>query len=164
MAHEFTLTDRNGDEHHYVVMAHPASEGERVVFALAELAPEPLLALIGSFEGGLDDMLVRLQKIQESDTDGDGDDTDDDDTDDDASDFNLDAFGPALTKALRRMDGPALRQMVLSHTKRDGKLLSQRGVYDKAFSRNYAEMFKAAFEVCRYNGFFPEFGTTLGTG
>lgn len=147
MQHRFTLVDRDGATHEYITDAHPATEGEAIVLQLAALAPEPLLAAIDSLKGSIgksldEDVSTLLEQALDQ--------------------VDWSALGGPLASALSRMDGQALRRAILKHTMRDGKRLAG-DAFEKAYARNYGELFRAVVEVCRFNGFFPEFGTTSTT-
>ena len=138
--HTFELTDRNGDVHRYACMPHDANDGEIVVLELLRLVPEPLAAFLGSFDGGLED----VERMLSGEVEG---------------GLDLSGLGEALSGVLGKLDGPKLRRLILANTSRDGDRLSDRTAFGKAYQRNYGELARALVEVCRYNAFFPEFGT-----
>lgn len=135
--HEFSLTDRKGVSHAYILHLHPGTEGAAIAAALnlAGLGPlgealQGLLAEGGSVKDLLDspDLLKSLKAGE---------------------------FGTKLAASLRGLDLAALSGLLLGLTTRDGERLGNRAVFDKAFAGNYGELAQAAWRSIALNGFLP---------
>lgn len=148
---DFTLTDADGAEHEYTVVAHPTSDGFRVTRTIAAALIDPLaqtglpalLRLVPvAIKRGLDeDGNVDLARL-----------IDDEDLDEQLGRLNLSEVGPGLRRAIESFDEDLVKQ-ILSLTTRDGSELRGRH-FDKAYQRNYGELYDAAWEVCTFNRFF----------
>lgn len=151
--HTFTLKDRNGADHSYLVTEHPAGDGMAVLYDLISLGAGPVLTLCGA--------ALRSDEVLRSVVAALGDDAPAFGVADLAKlvgGVNLDQVGTALGAALATGRGPALTRRILSRTHRDGKSLDGVGL-DLAYQANYREMMTAVWKVCAINGFFPELGT-----
>lgn len=137
--HEFELQDADGQSHRYHVVPHGAVDGEAIVYRLAELLAEPLAALVDGAGEKLDLSNVDLDTILEQ--------------------LDIRELGKAVRSALAGSRMAELRAAVLRHTSRDGKKLSDATSFNEAYQRNYGELFRAVFEVTRFNRFFPGLST-----
>ncbi len=159
MADTFTLKDRNGDEHEYIVMPHPATEGMALsAEVLGLLTPTLLSALGGALESddlrtavlgalgpgngvsdrkkGVSDLLKMASGVDWSKV---GDDV--------GSMFRSPRFVPLMRQLLKytsRGDSNGMRS------------LSNEADFEIAFAANYMEAYQAAWRVCVVNGFFPD--------
>ena len=145
---DFKLADASGVVHEYTVVPHGATQGERIVLSLLSYLPEPLAVLLGGLDGfdSIDDLKgADLPKLLEG--------------------LDLSQLGAAVGKALREAVAqiPTLRAEILAHTMRDGKRITG-AQFDAAYQRNYLELGRALFEVCRFNGFFPGLSTPDNNG
>lgn len=133
MSYSFTLTDADGAEHTYEIMArHAAEPGFALMAEVGALVSGPLAALMaglavgkaGADLGGL-----------------------------------LAPVGPELGRALLSLRDLALVKRILAHTLRDGKPLvgspAAAANFNAAFQGNYAELLQAVWEVVSYNRFLP---------
>lgn len=128
------------DDHSYVVIPHPTGELGRLAMKLAVGAAGPIATIIqaqkglkASVEGG---------DLQSADL-----------LDVDLSAIDVNALQDALFAVLDRISDAEV-ELIFKHTKRDGAALSVKTNYDKAFRGNWAEWFKAIFQILKANGFF----------
>lgn len=138
--HEFTLSDADGASHRYQVTAHPPDEGEQIVAALAALSVAPMVVAIGGMllEG---DTLDPAELLGELDV---------------TTSSDLAELGDAIRASLQGAGLPKLRAALLHYAIRDGKQMRDPVPFGQAYARNYAEMYRACWEVARYNRFFPQ--------
>ena len=125
--HKCRIADRDGVEHDYLIVLHPASEGEELMWQLAAMAGESLGGLRAGALGG-----------QGLDADAD-----------------FAAMGRDLANALRRTNMGDFRAKVLKHATRDGQALANPINFNAAYQANYGELLKAIREVLRVNRLFP---------
>jgi hypothetical protein len=143
--HNFTLADRHGEEHAYQCTEHPTDEGFDLQLDLAEiLATVPSVVLAG---------LEAMESL---------------DTPDDAKPGNAPAppvFNPAalggavaaIPQAIAKAGGHRLLVRILKHTKRQAvdkgtfQPLSSELQRDEAYAGNYAELYRAVWEVVKAN-------------
>ena len=125
------IHDVDGNPHDYMIVLHPASEGEDIMWQLAAMAGESLGGILAGAMGGggLD------------------------------SEIDFGAAGRDISNALRRSNMPEFRRQVLKHTTRDGHALADPTHYNEAYQANYGEMLKALREVLRVNRLFPQLDT-----
>lgn len=157
---KFTLKDWKGEEHNYLIVAHKATDGIRIVTQLISLAGEPIGRLIDSnlfkivnlFKDGaitIDDsttdseiVMEILQKIPE------------------VGDLGLAGTLGDFVRTLNLIDSPALIQELLKNCTRDNQPLSNDQVFGEVYRQNYGEMLAAAMksiEVNRFLGFINSF-------
>lgn len=134
---EFTLEDRNGDSHAYMITLIPGREGMRLAFQLQRELGEAFGSIFSAGEGiDLDDEDVAGEELAKG----------------------LD-FGK-LGAALRKIDPDALGDLgerLLSNALRDGKDLKGSG-FDRSYRGNYNELYAALIRVIQENDFIPFFG------
>lgn len=146
--HQFSLADRDGVEHAYVVTEHPAGEGMEIMYALlglgapsllglagAALRSEEILAAVADALGGGDSTVTRTDLVKM------------------LTGLDLGAVGAEVQRALGTGRAPELTRKVLSRTHRDGRPLSTH--FDVAYQANYLELLQAVWRVCSANRFFP---------
>jgi hypothetical protein len=127
--HTATIKDVDGNPHEYLITLHPPTEGEILMWQLAELAGESLGGILSAaLSGGSLDLDAGI-------------------------DFS--AAGRDVANALRRTNMPAFRAALLKHTIRDGKRLDDPMNFNEAYQANYAEIFLAMKEVLQVNRLFP---------
>lgn len=155
--YQFTLTDTDGNEHHYETRAHPGGEGTPLAFKLMGLGVGPILEALkvvaaqpGFQEGA---------RAMQGDSDA-----------EDAkevmagmaggvfaalAELDLSELRDALGELMTHSEIPDLSRQVLKYTTRDGKPLSQDLNWAKAWQRNYGEQMWAFVQVAVHNDFFP---------
>lgn len=144
---EFTLTDRWGNEHSYLVAMHGASEGMSIIFGLSGL----LGPALGSAVHGLVESGALSKAI----------DTNLGDLEEWASLLDWKAVLGQLKEALADERALPLVHKILRHTVRDNTELNEDG-FNSAFRGNYMEALRAVWEVVRINGFLPGMPTSPG--
>jgi hypothetical protein len=141
----FDLVDANGVPHRYTVVLHPADAGAGVSMALLGLGLEPLARAAGALfdEGGL---AIAVNALRDE-----GDKTRATEL---LGKLDLPGVAAALGPALGRPSTLALLRSVLAYTHRDGAKLD--GIaFSTAYQGNYAEMYRAVWEVAARNRFLP---------
>ena len=163
---DFTLVDSQKNPHEYTVTPHPTSEGSMIVARLIGMAGGPIARLASSNLDVLIELIPELiAEFQERER------SDDPITDaeflavvqsklGDLSDLDLDLqqILSDVLAAIFEAGGDEFIQSLLKRTYRDGKSLGESHVYDTAYQANYAELFKAVWEVIKVNGFLPSLG------
>lgn len=144
---EFTLTDAWGVEHSYLVSYHGASEGLEIVAKLGALVAPSLGKLVSALSDGDGLSAVLDASFKATDLEGmlkllDWSLV--------AGELKLALMDPALVPLVKR---------ILRHTVR-GKTPLEMG-FDQAYRANYAELYKAVWEVIRINGFFGGLSTSM---
>jgi hypothetical protein len=164
----FTVEDADGDLHDYrVKKPHdpiangPGISGLRLVRGVIRAAGGPISKVLNSNVGALVKFVIEQGsqgKAMSPDEILSAVGGDDDET---LSDLDLDLPGAfeAFCDALDQLDADDLLPKIFVHTTRDGSKLSDQAVFNSAYRANYFEMARAAFKVCRYNGFFGSLGT-----
>jgi len=130
--HEFRLTDRDGTEHAYTLALHDAMAGAKLTAALTAAAAEPIAALAPLAEGGLDRAWTEVLR-----------------------DLDPTSIGRAVRDAIASLDTDRVLPELFRHVLRDDKKLSDSGAFNAAYRGNYGELYRAAWEIVRANGFFP---------
>ena len=142
----FQLVDSEGQTHEYLLTKHLASDGTRVALRIMSLVSGPiaeaLVALVGS-----DGALQRF-------------------ADEGIESISIDALGEAMSgvsmgdlaaQLAKTLGDPATSKLMttdlMRYVIRDGKNLSNKTEYDRAFTGNYLELFKLCMEVIKANGF-----------
>lgn len=137
----FTLVDADGQPHEYSCRPHPAREGSDIMWRLVALGAEPLgraaKGLLHTLDAGnlrqLMDDPNGLEKI--------------------AAAVDFAALGADVRAALQATPMSELVHAVLKYTSRDGKGLSNPILFDAAYTRNYGELLRAAWEAVQANRF-----------
>lgn len=133
---DFTLTDKEGNEHLYEVNPHPTKQGSLLMLQICGLLSEPALQAIRLFVGEMEDGHnpgdVDIGAIL------------------DKADF--DKLGGSLRTALLALEPDDL-QMFFAHTTRDGQNLANDASYNSAFQGNWGEFMKALWKIIKANGF-----------
>lgn len=137
--YEFTLPDRNGEQHRYTVTPF-GLDGAELVVEVRAMALEPLgrvLESLGSLDGVLSNVTMDtdlgelfrrvVPNVPWAEVAGD------------------------VRTALMQAGGFALVRRLLGKTRRDDQLLSDDRVFSRAYQRNWNEMFVAAFRVAEWN-------------
>lgn len=150
--HEFTLTDKNGKEHLYTHTPF-GMEGLDLVVKCRAMAVEPLAKVLQNLKdlSALQDDITEMLAGRDLD------------------DINLgEVFRLALPMlevipwvevaanmrdAFMAAGGHQLIRRLLMKTYRDGEPLAKDREFEKAYARNWNEMFIAAFKVAEYNDF-----------
>lgn len=154
--HTFTLKDRAGNRHEYVVAPHDPDSGFVLSCQLMAAVSPPILAacyelvrtgdaqtafavVVASLAANddehpptpeaLEKRAAILDKIQPE------------------------RILPAIREALNSI-APELVRSILSRTTRDGNALSNAGYFQSAYTANYGELRAALWEVVDNNGFF----------
>lgn len=150
--HDFNLSAADGEQHSYLVTAHPAGEGMGIMYELLALGTPAMMtlagaamksrailaAVFGAFGGKFDgDAPVKVEDIA--------------DLQRMLVDIDLAAVGQEIGRSLATGKAPDLTKRILSRVLRDGKPLN----IDLAYKANYAEMLVAVWKVCEINRFFP---------
>ncbi|MEL6348427.1 MAG: hypothetical protein AAFV53_35300 [Myxococcota bacterium] len=152
--HTFTLQDRGGVPHTYVVTLHNPDEGFILLQRLSALGLEPIAEMVQSAlprvlpaigEGGIESMDVSVL----------------------AQAIELSGAAQRFTAAFQRLDPLTIRQL-LKLTERDGLRLIDtveegrvNTEFNAAYKGNYGELFAALWRVVVFNGFFPRWLTSL---
>lgn len=165
----FTLKSRKGTAHEYHVTPHPASDGVKLAMKLASLSLPGLLSLLGglleseefrtmaaaavspgaggaapsasTLAGGVMEILESLEGV------------------------DLSQLASELRTALADPGAAGIVRELLQHTTRTNEHgqpqpLKNQAVWEMAYTANYFELFKAAFQAAVVNGFFPELSTS----
>lgn len=165
--HTFTLTSADGETVNYQTAPHNPIEGQEIMFLLIGLGLEPIAtalsnllkreALLAVFDGlgmlddtgggapdltvealldrPLPDLIEAIGAVAEP--------------------VKLGEVASSIRGSLARVNAGDLIRDILRFTVREGKQLSDDAAFGRAYSRNYAEMLGAAWEVVRYNRFLP---------
>jgi hypothetical protein len=148
----FACTDYAGEPHQYRCAPFLAEEGLGIFFRLSTLGAEPLLSAVGSLFGKADSLEALKSRLGSGADLGafldllDG--------------LDFSAVGRGLRATLASPDSPALLRDLVKGCLRDGKPLSDRTNFNEAFTGNYLELLKAAWEVVLLNRFFSLPGTS----
>ncbi len=141
-----------GDEHTftvgghvYTVTQHPPTEGYDIVVRLLAAVSDPLASTLGPAVQGVLEALDGTTSVLDIDTGAVA-------SAIDSIDWGV--AGPALQRAIPHLSLPMVRK-ILRYTWRGELNLADDSAFDAAFARNYGELFKAVYEVVRFNGFFP---------
>jgi hypothetical protein len=143
--HKFTLADREGMEHAYQCTEHPADEGFDLQLDLAEImatVPPVILAGLEAMES---------MDSEEAAKQGQG------PTPPSFNPATLAGAAAAVPQAIAKAGGSRLVIRILKHTKRQAaegsnfQALSSELQRDEAYAGNYAEMYKAIWEVVKAN-------------
>jgi len=137
----FELDDADGASHEYSCTPHPAREGSDIMWRLMALGAEPLgraaKGLLQTLDAGnlrqLMDDPKGLEKISA------------------AVDFA--ALGADVRATLQATPMTDLVRGILKYTSRDGKRLDNQLHFDAAYTRNYGELLRAAWEAAQVNRF-----------
>lgn len=142
--HNFTLTDRDENDHEYRCTEHPTDEGFDLQLELAEILatlPSVVLSVLEALEG-----------VKPSD---------DDDDDSKAAPSDPLAVSKALRevpRAIVRAGGSKLVIKILKHTERQEGAegtsfvkLTAAIARDNAYAGNYGELYKALWEIMQAN-------------
>lgn len=158
--HRFTLHDTHGKPHQYMIQEFNAQEGLELMCVLGGLgvpalagtvsvglrSPELLDAGLDVIEGRADGVVTSADREQFSEMTA-----------------SVDLAPAAREFALALLSGkvPGLVQRLMESVFRDGAPMSDAAHFNAAYRANYAELMKAAVEVCRRNGFFLISNTTF---
>lgn len=143
----FSLVDRWGATHNYMVELHRGGEGMDLVFELIQIgigpAIESLRSMVEAAAGDTDDLeKVGLRVLAEADTG---------------------AIVTQVNTALATGKAPATMRKLFLRTTRDGQPLTDSANYDRAWQGNYAEPFMAARKIIEHNGFFELLSSLLAS-
>lgn len=152
----FTLQDRSGGEHTYVVSPHVGSQGLEVIDAMLAIGMGPLAEAMFSAARAAEAEKLRKKEL--------GQDTEESDIGLSAilDAIDLDNIVESAQTGLTSVGGMTkLAPLVLRYTTRDGqrlidgqgKRLNTAGM-DLAYTRNWREMRDAFMKVMEINGFF----------
>lgn len=158
--HRFTLTDRKGQVHDYMVQEHPAGEGMTLMYELVGLGAPAVLALISAALRAEDLVGTVMATLRAGASEGEA--SEEGGPEVGTADLSrmlgkaeLGAVGQDIAKALATGKAPALTRKILARTLRDQRRLSDEGVFAMAYQANYAELLMAVWKVASINGFFP---------
>jgi len=140
--HKFTLEDRDGKSHEYVVTPTPPKKAYKFVVKLSSTVGQSLAALIADDVPGL---IKRFQAQGFSS-----------EMMDIINGYNLGLSIERIADVLGELDPLELFEF----TWRDGKRLASEAEFNAAFARNYGELRNAQFKVGEYNDFL---GYMLGS-
>lgn len=148
----FSLNDRAGKPHDYVLLAHLPAEGFKLACAVQDVVVGPL-AVLAKGAGGSPALLDVIDRLMADEAEA-------------KSDpaiaevvaallgLDLDALVAAVRKALAGCEDMVLIHALLARMTRDGKPLSDPAVFDAAYAGNLGEMMKAVGRSAGVNGFF----------
>ena len=125
-AHSFTLNDRWGEPHEYTCTLHKAEEGQELMHEI-----------MGVFAGSAGPVAMALL--------GGGMD----------ADADLAGAGREAQRWLSSKASVKLVRRILMHTFRDAHPLNKMTTLNDAYTANYGEQAKAAWEVIQLNDFLP---------
>ncbi|MFB6371627.1 MAG: phage tail assembly chaperone [Bradymonadaceae bacterium] len=141
---DFQLTDADGNVHDYHVVPHDPTKGTRIMVSLSGVLTGPVGELLdsaaGKFlssEGDVGDLEVEglIEEIDFRDV------------------------AAALSDKLDEDKTSALIRRILNNTYRDGDGLAKDVAFNEAYKQNYFELYRAVWEVVKFNGFLGSFGT-----
>lgn len=148
---DFRLTDSDGEEHDYYVTPHPPTESVNLTADLVAASVGPLAEFLTSsdfaeiFQG--DNVAtafanLELEHLQE---------------------FDWQRIATSLQSAVDGLDVGELIFQLLSYTDRDGMPLGNRENFNDAYryQDSLNEMYRAAFEAAKVNGFFGSILTRI---
>lgn len=137
---DFVLKDREGEEHHYVCIPHPPSDGFKVLDAMTTLGIGGLVQVLfasttmGSGADGEVSTKTDLKRLM--------------------SGFSAGDLASSIQGGIKASGGLAvLAPMLLKHTTRDTMRLDAAGI-ELSFKANYGELAAALRKVVDANGFF----------
>lgn len=138
MSEDTAIKTEEIDGHVYSCQTHSTLEGLPIVGAILAALPGPLLTALHSLRENTSESIVDMN------------------LDGIFSEINLKELGPEVAEAIRNLsERPALIASVFKHTTRDGNALGKQREFDKAYSGNWGEFYKALFWVVKVNGFVP---------
>lgn len=141
---DFTLTDSDGEEHDYHVVPHDPSDGVRITVQLSEAMSGPVGEL---FDGLIGPVLLGDQSLDEINVE------------EALEGVEFDRVAAALSDSLDEDKVAGMVKQILRNTYRDEEPLGEDPTFEDAFRQNYLEMYRALWEVVRFNGFFGSFGS-----
>jgi len=141
--HTFSLRDRSGESHEYVLREHPTDPGLEVVDKLLQLGLGPILQMI--FESiNLPPNFSDLPDEQKAEL-----------WNDLRNKIDISSIAKQVLEGLSRSGGlRSLAPMLLTYTDRDGAPLKDRVNFATSYQANYGELIAACQKVVEYNGFF----------
>ncbi len=154
--HTFTLTDKSGDEHQYVVALHNAEAGHDIAWKLQGMGMPALVGVVKAMAAaeGVQEMAAAMQGQ------GDGETTSRELIAGAAGGFveamskmDTSELSSALENLFGHSEMPGLAKRILENTSRDGQPLKVG--YALAYRGNYGEMMQAVVKVALLNDFFP---------
>lgn len=148
---ELHLADARGTSHEYLITPHKGTEGVKLCRRVLGMAGAPIGRLMS---GSLGDIVDAVQEGELS-------------LDSDAGELvallegvDVAQIVQDLQLAIGEAGDDLFFRSLFRHTHRDGKLLADPANFDAAFQANYLELFKAAWEVIRVNGFLLFWATS----
>ena len=141
--HTFSLRDRSGQEHEYVLREHPTDPGLEVVDKLLQLGLGPILQML--FESvNLPPNFADLPPEQKAEL-----------WNNLREQIDIGGIAKQVLEGLARSGGlRTLAPMLLTYTDRDGAPLKDRVNFATSYQANYGELLAACQKVVDYNGFF----------
>lgn len=137
----FTLKDRDGAEHHYIVTPHTPSQGFAVIDSLLALGVGPIceaMAGAATYAGSAED--EEGAKVAIADM---------------VKAMDIEAMAAGIQKGLVASGGTGkIVPMLLKYTTRDAVPLNGSTNIDIAYTRNLGELARAVRKVIEINGFF----------
>lgn len=130
----FQLTDVDGNDHDYLVTPHSTTEAEPLLLSLGA-AFAPLLAQVVAEKARADRERISAEELL-------------------ASNEVVERLGAELGTALSKVDAKLLPSL-LTHVRRDGEPLRDRGNKDAAFAGNLFEYAQLLVQVVKVNKFLP---------
>ncbi len=137
---EFTLNDADGKSHDYMLVQHPADEGEEILWTLVGLSGEPLgrlaVSVLDGRQGPVRGLLdLNIEQLLAS--------------------VDWAVVGRDISSAVTRTRMPALTKRLLKYVSRDGQQLANELVFKTVFQANYSELLQLLFKVVEENRFLP---------
>lgn len=155
--HTFSLKDAEGNDHEYVVMLHPAHEGDSLAWRIQGLGVAPLVEAIKGLAQAPE--VQALAGAMRGDTDAET--PAEVMTDAGAGlfaalgDIDVTPLASSLQSVMAHPDLPKLAREIMKHTARDRQKLGMDTAWSTAYRGNYGEMMLAVARVIQLNDFFP---------
>lgn len=140
---ETTIKDRQGNPHRYEIYPQKPTEALPDVLQLLAMGAQPLSRVI--------EIYLNAEEL------------DPQELDEFAGSLDWSLIGADIKASLQTLD-PQIARRMFRKVMRDGADLGVDAVYDKAFTGNWAEYFKALWAVIQANGFLDFAGSFSTTG
>lgn len=138
---ETTIKDRQGNLHTYEIHPQKPTEALPDVLQLLAMGAQPLARIIQLYLEAEEVDPTQLDQF--------------------AAGMDWTQIGSDVQESLRALD-PAIARRLFRRTFRDGADLSLDQVYDKAYTGNWSEYFKALWAIVQANGFL-DFAASFST-
>lgn len=141
--HTFTLRDRDGTSHEYILREHPTDPGLEVVDRLLQLGLGPILQMLVETVNLPDNFSDMSPEVKAELFDG------------IKKKVDVGQIAKQVLEGLTRSGGlRAIAPMLLAYCDRNGQPLKDKMNFAAAYQANYAELIGACQKSISHNGFF----------